>query len=98
MGGDMGRACFLLAVLTAAALSAAAAAGPQATATVVATLIPGEEVQAPGLANGRATFRATINTVTGKVCWTFSSVRLSEKPIAAHIHQGVRGGTGAGVV
>lgn len=94
----MGKACFLLAALAAAALSAAAAAGPRATATVVATLTPGEEVQAPGLAGGRATFRATIDTVTGRVCWTFTGVRLTEKPTAAHIHQGVRGGTGAGLV
>jgi hypothetical protein len=70
---------------------------------LVAKLAGASEVPAANAADrGSAVIR--LNAKTLKVCWSFSSLKLTAKPglgktpLAAHIHVGAAGATGAVVV
>jgi hypothetical protein len=94
----MRKLMLVLAVLALGSIPAVASGQGTAVKTLKASLTGAAEVPnlgAPG-ASGKVTL--TLNTVSGRVCWTFSALkRLGGTPNAAHIHRG-RAGVAGGVV
>jgi hypothetical protein len=84
--------CLLgLLCLPALALAAASAGTKSFTTTLLGT---NEVPKAKG--SGKAVI--TLNAGTGKVCWTFSSLKGVSKVNASHIHKAPTGKSGAVVV
>jgi hypothetical protein len=71
---------------------AAASAG---TKTFTTTLLGSNEVPA---AKGSGKAVITLNAGTGKVCWTYSSLKGISKVNASHIHKAPKGKSGPVVV
>jgi CHRD domain len=88
-------ACLLGLLCIPALALAAASAG---TKTFTTTLLGNNEVTPKGAPNGSGKAVVTLNSATGKVCWTFSSVKGISKVNAAHIHKAPKGKSGAVVV
>jgi hypothetical protein len=74
-----------------------ASAASTKTVTLVGTM--SGKVETPkGDPTGKGSVTVTLNTATGKVCWTFKIAKIDGKPSAAHIHKGGKGVAGAVVV
>jgi hypothetical protein len=73
---------------------AAASAGTKSFTT---TLLGSNEVP-KGAPKGSGKAVVTLNSGTGKVCWTFSSLKGISKVNASHIHKAPKGSSGAVVV
>jgi hypothetical protein len=83
----------LLGLLCLPALALAAVSA--GTKTFTTTLLGSNEVPK---ANGSGKAVITLNAGTGKVCWTFSSLKGVSKVNASHIHKAPKGKSGAVVV
>ena len=94
----MKKRLVVLAIMAAAALPAIAIGATADKGTVTAKMTGKAEVPdkgAPG-ATGNASF--TVDTGTGKICWTFTNVKGIDKPMASHIHEAGKGKPGPVVV
>jgi hypothetical protein len=94
----MKKHLLVLAVMGAAALPAVALGSTAEQGTVTAKMTGKAERPdkgAPG-ATGNASF--TVDTDTGKICWTFTSVKGIDKPMASHIHEAGKSKAGPVVV
>lgn len=86
----------LLGLLCIPALALAAVSA--GTKTFTATLLGSNEVMPTGAPKGSGKAVVTLNSGTGKVCWTFSSLKGISKVNASHIHKAPKGKSGAVVV
>jgi hypothetical protein len=94
----MRKHLLVLAVMGAAALPAVALGSAAEKGTVTAKMTGKAEVPdkgAPG-ATGNASF--TVDSSSGKICWTFTNVKGIDKPMASHIHEAGKGKPGPVVV
>lgn len=95
----MRRFLIVVGVLAIGLLPAVASGSSTAVKTLTATLTGAAEAPGPGAPGATGSATLTLNTTTGRVCWTFSSLRkLGGTPNAAHIHRGKAGVAGAVVV
>ena len=85
----------LLGLLCLPALALAAVSA--GTKTFTATLLGSNEVP-KGASKGSGKAVVTLNAGTGKVCWTFSSLKGISKVNASHIHKAPKGKSGPVVV
>jgi len=85
----------LLALLCLPALALAAASA--GTKTFTTTMLGSNEVP-KGAPKGSGKAVVTLNSGTGKVCWTFSSLKGISKVNASHIHKAPKGKSGPVVV
>jgi hypothetical protein len=85
----------LLGLLCIPALALAAAS--TATKSFTTTLLGSNEVP-KGAPKGSGKAVITLNAGTGKVCWTFSSIKGISKVNASHIHKAPKGKSGPVVV
>ena len=85
----------LLGLLCIPALALAAVSA--GTKSFTTTLLGSNEVP-KGAPNGSGKAVVTLNSGTGKVCWTFSSLKGISKVNASHIHKAPKGKSGPVVV
>jgi hypothetical protein len=94
----MKKGLLALTIMAAAALPAIGIGATAEKGTVTAKMTGKAEVPdkgAPG-ATGKASL--TVDTSTGKICWTFANVKGIDKPMASHIHEAGKGKPGPVVV
>jgi hypothetical protein len=68
-----------------------------AASKTITTSLSGKAETPKGDPNGKGSAKVTLNTSTGKVCFTLSWSGIGT-PTAAHIHKGKKGVSGAVVV
>ncbi len=95
----MRRFVIVVSVLVLGLLPAVAAGSGASVKTLKASLTGSAEAPGPGAPGATGSATLTLNTTTGRVCWTFSALKnLGGAPNAAHIHKGKVGKPGAVVV
>ena len=90
---------FLALAVMALAVPALAVAGGQSMSPVVSAKLKGSnEAPVKGDPNGKGLAVIHLNASKGTTCWSFKAVSGIDKPTAAHIHKGSKGGSGQVVV
>ena len=91
------RPTFVVLSLSAAALVALPATASASVVNLVGTFSAKAE-SPPGPPGGAGKAAITVNTKTREVCWSFTKLKNIDTPVAAHIHKGKKGASGAIVV